>query len=455
MLFTTLKHEVDATIKAGETFKAALARMAKDWGLTVGRVDGPEATMPDLTWRGETVGTILEEMLSTAQGEGAGKYVVRATGASLEIVEPGKNEPIYLLSTAGGGAGVTSAHVSIADLVNGVTILSDVPPEDEQKKDAKDKPKPPAQEKDGSKGKAVPAKVIKKLETDARYNGATKQVYVKKNSSDEAAELEAQIELARKGFPEWTFSHDTVDIPTVRRYDRIAISDDLLQALEPLYILSVSHDASAGTMKLELQSQEDWERMGQAEVLEAQLNKLRGEEKAAAEAEKAAEKGATKTSGDARQRILDKCQHVFGTPYVWGGPGGRSDWAPDHCNSDCSGFVTWLCYQLGAPTGVYAFTDNMAGVSQLVTDGGVAGDFVLQKDPGVQAGATYYHVQMLLTPGSGEVVEDGGSRSPSSIGLGHTFGNFEIRRFQPLYQVLHGGSGKKKSTTKDSKMVLV
>jgi len=428
VLHTLLKHEVDAYIAEGTAFKDALETLAAEWGMTVGRVDGPDANLPELTWRGEPAGTVLADMLEAAMGEGGGHFVIRATGDALEIVTPGSNEPIWLLAGSGRGAGTTRASVNIANLVGSVTVISEA----EEAEDEDDKPtkKPP------------PKAVVKEISSNAGFNGAVKHVYVDSQSSEASAELEAQLTLARDGFPEWRFDHETVDVPLIRKYDKIAIDDDILTKADPLYVLAVTHNPSDMKMSLTLQTQEDFEREGDAARLDAQLQKLRGEEEEARDKQKKEEK----KSKNARQTILDKAQPVMGTPYVWGGPGGRSNFDPNVCQSDCSGFVTWLCHQLGAPTGVYAFTDNMAGVSQLIGTNtladAVAGDWILQKDPSVQAGATFYHIQMYLGSG-GEVIEDGGSSSPSRIWVGGVISGYEVRRFQPLYLKLHGSSGGK------------
>jgi len=439
-LFTLLKHDIDLYVPAGQSFAEALAGLVAAWGIELGRVDGPEAILGGNTWRGQEAGKVLGDLLAEAVGEGAGQFVLRTTGNALEIVAPGTNTPTYHLAP-GQGAGVTSYAVSIAELVQEVTVMVEVdPPKPDKKDDDTDDGGDVANEyPQGDSGRPAPTQLVTSRSSDAGFNGARRMVYATNKYAKGSADLEAQAMLAEHGFPDWRFEHTTVDVPFVRKWDRIYISDDLVDS--PFFVTGVTHNISDGTMRLTLMTPEDFARKGQQQLLAAQVAKLRGQEEAA---ESGFGKLGSGAGAGAIQKLRAAAQSQMGKPYVWASDGGRSDFSGNAAGYDCSGFVAYMSNKLGAP-GLPAFTDSIASVTTLIatnsTEGAQPGDVVLYWDGGAtQREAQYPHVAMYLEGSA--VLESGGSVKPSGVGVGHIltgYPRYEIRRYPPLAKALQGG----------------
>lgn len=94
--------------------------------------------------------------------------------------------------------------------------------------------------------------------------------------SQERADLEALAKLAEDAFPRWRWDHTTIDLPQIRKYDKLAIHDALIEG--PMLVAGVAHDPSAGNMRLDLLDSETFDRRAKTMALNRQLAKLRGEE---------------------------------------------------------------------------------------------------------------------------------------------------------------------------------
>jgi cell wall-associated NlpC family hydrolase len=444
-LRTLLKNDVDVAIESGTPFREALSKLADGWGMDVGRVDGPDVDLGEHTWRGEQAGKVLADMLEEALAGGGGHFTLRASGDALEVIAPGTNDPVYELAT-GKGAGETSVDHSIADLVDKVKVYGeaeeaesqapttngedeqeDQPPEDET---ATPEPAPPAET-----GKKPPTRLVTEVATDAGFNGATKIVTANNAPSAERAELEAKAALAKDGFPSWRYEHNTLDLPMVRKWDAISIKDSILDGR--MLVTDVSHEPSSGSMRLILETPEDFERKAQQAVLEGQLKKLRGEEEAAQRAAQsaatAAAPGGMSVPGGAgvggaggvggAALIRQIVEPILGRKYAYGGPLGRSNFDPRPAagiSTDCSGAVAWLYHQLGCP-GLPAQTMAIKahGLQQVGSslEAAAVGDLLLYavRDPG-NPGQPYGHVACYV--GNGEVFESGGNKGGVGWGVG-------------------------------------
>ena len=129
-----------------------------------------------------------------------------------------------------------------------------------------------------------------------------------------------------------TFGHVTYDVPMLHKWDRIRITDRLLDGY--FYVAGVAHDASAGTMELELITPEDFERQAYLLKLESQLDQLKNTQ--------AAEK---KTKGTGRTSD-------------WQGWNPNTPMPPQAAGYTCSACATaWVLRATGAhPT----FTEQLA-----------------------------------------------------------------------------------------------
>jgi NlpC/P60 family/Lysozyme like domain len=173
-LHVLLLHDVDLHIQEGTTFRQAFAWLAEEWGMDVGRVDGPDVELGEAVWQSQPVGEVLAELLDMAIVAGAGEFLLRASGGHLDVIQPGSNQPVYEVRS-GAGAGASSVSVNIADLVEEVEVFAeDQPPPDENAEDQA----PPQTGTKGTSGKVLPLRRISGAHSDAGFSGAKKRVKI-------------------------------------------------------------------------------------------------------------------------------------------------------------------------------------------------------------------------------------------------------------------------------------
>jgi cell wall-associated NlpC family hydrolase len=360
----------------------------------------------------------LREVLS----KGGAALKLRVMRNKLELVRPANNPVIYHFRT-GGVAIQSTIHGSIADMVGSVVVMGHGADEDK-----------------------LP--VLKTRSSDAGFTGAVEMVYSQEADSDQATQLEVDSILAEKGFPNWKYSHTAFAVPGIYKWERVHITDGIVD--DHFIVSGLSMDLVAKTMQMTLMTTEQLARETRQIQLQAALDKLKAESSASSDTKS----GTGKSSHTGTQKLLDIVAPVMGLAYVLGGAGGRSDFSKDmhHVGTDCSGFVSWMTHQLGSSTGTT--TDAIAAASTLVpggTDQAAPGDYILYWDGGASdpGGLKYPHVAMYL--GNGQVLESGGSVVPSSIGKGTILPGYpriEVRRNQAVYNTLNAEPTKAAGSSK-------
>jgi hypothetical protein len=185
ILHYLLLTDIDFAVTEEMPFREALKQLTQQWGIELGRVDGPDVKLGEYSTGNEikSAGDVLAELLDQANFAGAGMYLARATAGKLEIISPGLNHPVYELR-AGGGAGSSSVRVSITDLVEEVEVFAeDQKPPDEDGKTTED-PLPPAPPEGspaiakGTSGKVLPLRRMSGASSHAGFSGARKRIKV-------------------------------------------------------------------------------------------------------------------------------------------------------------------------------------------------------------------------------------------------------------------------------------
>lgn len=418
-LIELLQHDVDEHIDEGTSAADALTEQFNRRGVSLGTLDWPDVSLPEITARGEKFAKLVDDILAQGPKQGQGFHTLRMSGETLDVIVPGGNADVFWLRDEGRGAGISNYSIDISELVATVEICSHGDDED--------------------------AGAIEALDGSSGFNGARRLIFPDEKLTDDMLRLQAQSALADKGFPKQAFEHSTFDIPLVRKWDRIRISDSLLDGY--FIVTGVSHNCSAGTMALKLETPEDFERKGRLLQLQAQLDQLKSEQQKAEEAARAsagggsASLGTSAVGGGGGAALLQQVAGpMVGKCYEWGGPVGRSIWAanPGAASTDCSGFAAWMYHQLGHP-GIPAYTGSMynAGLQQVGSGslaGAAPGDLILSPD----------HVQVYI--GNNQVLESGGTvRCPSDpsrsgIGVGTpTRSGFVVLRSPTVFQRVNGG----------------
>lgn len=417
-LHNALRSKYDLVFGADTTVSEIVARYAAVASIQLGYVEEPGIKLPAQVIRQKSMIDGLTDVLKQVAAKGGGMLKLRVVQDKLELVRPASNPTVYHFTT-GGVAIQTTIKGSISEMINSVIVVGHGADED-----------------------ALP--VIKTMASDAGFTGAQEMVYAAEADSDEATRLEAESILAEKGFPVWTYAHTGFAVPGVFKWERVHITDGIVD--NHFIVTGLSMDLVGRTMQMSLTTTEDLARLTRQTELQIALEGLKGT---------TSKGGATATSGTAKLQQIAK--PVMGLAYVWGGAGGRSDFSKDmhKVGTDCSGFVSWMTNQLGGKTGtttdaIAAATPNLIATNS--TAEAAPGDYILYWDGGsTQAGMMYPHVAMYL--GDGKVIESGGSVKPSGIGVGHVlsgYSRYEIRRNPEVYQALNATTtvaGSKKVVT--------
>jgi cell wall-associated NlpC family hydrolase len=411
-LHNALRSKYDLVFGGETTVSQIMQGYAAAAHIDLGYVEEPGLKLNLPIFRQKTMIDGLTEMLKQVASKGGGILKLRVVQDRLELIRPGNNPTIYHFRT-GGVAVATTMKGSIAEMINSVVVLGHGADEDK-----------------------LP--VIKTLSSDAGFTGAQEMVYAPEADSDEATRLEAESILAEKGFDVWTYSHTGYAVPGVNKWERVHITDGIVD--DHFIVSGLSMDLVSRTMSMSLVTTKDLARATRQIELAVALDALKASTSSTSS-------DATGTSGAAKIRQIAKS--VMGLAYVLGGAGGRSDFSKDmhHVGTDCSGFVSWMTKQLGGTTGtttdaIASATPKLIGTN--TTEGAAPGDYILYWDGGVdQPGMMYPHVAMYL--GNGQVIESGGSVKPSSIGVGHIltgYSRYEVRRNDTVYNALNATTTK-------------
>jgi hypothetical protein len=265
-LATLLEHDMDLHVEAGTPAREAVSGLFEQWGVPMGDFAGPDVELPEKSYRGERAAAILDDILGQGPRQGAGWFLLRALGDRVDVVGAGGNEPTYWLRP-GQGAGVSAYSIDISNMVGNVVIKTEVRAESS------------GEEADGEDiGGTPPDAQESSADGAPDFGGATRIIVRDEKTTDEIARLEAASAIAEHGFPDQSFEHQTFDIPYVHKWDRIRITDRLLDGY--FLVSGVSHDASQARMHLQLITPQDFERQALQMTLTAQLQALRGEQRA-------------------------------------------------------------------------------------------------------------------------------------------------------------------------------
>ena len=222
MIYLTQSKE-NAYYSSGKSTQFLIEDICSQWGILV-----------DYQWESWTHGkTPLKDMaisqqitsiLDEAQTKLDSKYVMLMEQDILKIRKKGSNEEVYYFH--GKNVESTTNHLTLQSLVTKVLIVG---------KSEEDK-RPP---------------VLTTVDGLVEYGILQEIVTKDSNKTLEDANKEAQNILKEKGKPEETISVITVDVPMLRKGDKIKLVAGNLSGY--FYIVGVSHDGMTKTMEMELE----------------------------------------------------------------------------------------------------------------------------------------------------------------------------------------------------------
>lgn len=212
--------------------------------MPTGVIEGPIAPLPKGTYRGSLADTILTILTESFYEEGQ-EYVLRARENTVEVVQPGRNDPVYHLSAARNVESYTDQQ-SITELVTEVRIVG------EQSATLVIADDPGG----GSAPAAVRPPIDRLLVPDdpdvARFGRFRALVVDQENDNPADLEAKANAIFSERGAPQRTRSLVAPDIPLLRRGDLIRVTAGTMD--EYAVVSGVQHDADTRKMQVTIDS---------------------------------------------------------------------------------------------------------------------------------------------------------------------------------------------------------
>lgn len=232
-VFNIMQSKEHFYFKNGISGGTSIKIIAKDMGVPLGKVDGPNAALTKKMYNGN-VGNTIAQRLEESKEKGDGAYVVRSTKGRLESIKKGTNPIVYELTDRTVESGY-DMH-STEDLVTVVKIYSN-----------------------SSEGKRPKVSATR---TGKTQFGKVQDILYKSNfkTTSEAIKAANAI-LKERGRPEVERGVTHPDIPWVRKGDVIRIASGTIGGMKDgkqtsvaCIVESVSRDIEKGMMTLLLEA---------------------------------------------------------------------------------------------------------------------------------------------------------------------------------------------------------
>lgn len=212
---------------AGTSSKTIILDIFQEWGVPVATYEGPDVPMAKKPFKGDTLASMVFEVLDDAKKKGAGKYIVRGAGGKVKIVPRGSNSVVYHFA-ADNNTIVTNDKLDIEDLVTRVKIV-------------------------GSEDKEGRAPIEAVLDGKTEFGILQDIVHRAQDDTLAAAKASAQDILDERGKPKRTTSLQAPDLPFLRKGDKIYVDAGNLTGY--FYISGIQHDATNRTMNMEVEEE--------------------------------------------------------------------------------------------------------------------------------------------------------------------------------------------------------
>ncbi|MBQ9348169.1 MAG: hypothetical protein IJT94_12690 [Oscillibacter sp.] len=224
-LFDLQKSEDHRFIKDGTSTKKALTDLFSDWGIPLGKYDGPTAACAKTPYS-DPLSDIILDLLDNAHKHGDPECHVRANKGKVDVIQKGSNSTVYCFEE-GKNLSTARMKISTSDMITVVKILS-------------------AEEDDDGK-RAVESLVEGKTEY-----GRRQKILIRDADDDLATATSSANQILKdEGEPEKTLKVKTPDVPFIRKYDRVQITSRTYTGAA--LVLSIQHDIDSKSMTMELE----------------------------------------------------------------------------------------------------------------------------------------------------------------------------------------------------------
>lgn len=225
-LIYLMKSEIMEFFSAGQTTKSIIGKICAEWGVSLD-YQYESIIHPALPLKGTLGDIIYSELLEEVRKQTGIKYVLKSINDVVRIEKIGSNKVVYQINKGEQGNALnTKSNLTMDEVITKVIITG--------KKD---------------ESEAVEATL---LGDTANYGTLQKVISRDSNTSIEEAKKEANILLSEQGIPKSTWEVNAIDIPWVRKGDKIRIvAGDMTQEY---LVQAITHYYKDKSMYLELEN---------------------------------------------------------------------------------------------------------------------------------------------------------------------------------------------------------
>lgn len=216
MLIYWQESEDSIFFSSGKGTKSILSELSKKWGFNL-QYDYENEIHGKLVLRGAIADFVTADILDPIQKASLTKYVMRSEKNTVVIKPVGQNETVYTIGSSWNATEVRR-YISMNGVITQVVILGTADDDD-------------------------------KSPVEATYTGYTsaygtlQKIITKQEDTDiRASKAEAQNIIANEGAPKWEHDIKAVDIPWIRKGDKVVISTKTLMGT--FIVLSVNREIS-------------------------------------------------------------------------------------------------------------------------------------------------------------------------------------------------------------------
>lgn len=222
-LYCLQKSQDDFFFQSGTGTKARIGKVLGQWGIPLGKYEGPDAPHGKKKYQGMYLSDIVLAILDDGVKKGGSRCIIRQEKGQVQVVKRGGNKDVYVFEADNT---VALAHsLSTEGLVTRVKIMG--------------------KEKKGGK-----EKVVATLDGDTKY-GIRQRIY--KRGHDETlsdAKSAAQAILDENGSLKNEAKVQSPDVPYIRKGDMVCMRAQ--QVKGDFHVLSIQHDAGAKSMTMDI-----------------------------------------------------------------------------------------------------------------------------------------------------------------------------------------------------------
>ena len=218
VLYNLQKSQDNYLIKKGTGVKKAITKILDEWKVPLGNYEGPDFALAKKLYKSKNLSDILLDILNDAAEQAGEKCVMRDEKGQMAVTVKGSNETVYYLDSTNCRA--VTEEISTADMVTRVKVY----------------------------GKEGSTKAQATLDGKTEF-GIRQKIYIKQSKeTKKAAKQAGQKILDEKGNTDTSTELTAVDVPTVRKWDKVYLNLPGLNGY--FYVCSVHHDSESRMMDL-------------------------------------------------------------------------------------------------------------------------------------------------------------------------------------------------------------